>query len=94
MEIGNQIKELVAVGALQNLVHTVPQGWNWGSSYGEFWWIFPLVGLAIMVVMVFACLGMMGGRSGFCCMGGHGGPRASETEDLHQKVWELREETK
>ena len=57
-----------------------------------FWWIFPLVGLAIMVVMAFACLRMMGGRSGFCCMGGHGGPHAGETEDLHHEVRALREE--
>ncbi len=56
------------------------------------WWIFPLVGLAIMVVMALACMRMMGGTSGFGCMGGYGSPRASETEDLRQEVQELREE--
>lgn len=57
-----------------------------------FWGIFPLVGLVMMVVMVLACLRMMGGRSGFGCMAGHGGPHPSETEDLHQEVRELKQE--
>lgn len=57
-----------------------------------FWWIFPLVGLAIMVVMVLACGSMMRGMSGFGCMGGHGSPHASETEDLRREVRELKQE--
>lgn len=49
--------------------------------WNGFWWILPLVGLAIMVMMVLACLRMMGGRSGFCCMGGHSDPRAREARN-------------
>lgn len=39
----------------------------WGSAWG-FWWIFPLIGLLMCLVMVFrfAC------RGGGGCMGGHG----------------------
>ena len=57
-----------------------------------FWWIFPLAGLAIMVGLALACRRMMGGMSGFGCMGGHGSPRAGETEDLRREVQELKEE--
>lgn len=56
------------------------------------WWIFPLVGLAIMVGMVLVCGRMMGGMLGFGCMGGHGSPRAGETEDLRQEVQALKAE--
>lgn len=57
-----------------------------------FFEIFPLVGLVIVVVMVFACLRMMGGISRFSCMGGHDGQSARETEDLRREVRELKQE--
>lgn len=56
-----------------------------------FFWIFPLVGLVIVIVMVFVCLRMMGGIWRFGCMGGHGGQSASETEDLRREVRELKQ---
>ncbi len=66
--------------------------WNWVPPSGGYWWIFPLVGLVIMVVMAFACLRMMGVMSGFGCMGGHGRQSTSETEDLRRQVRELKQE--
>jgi cell division protein FtsB len=60
----------------------------WDGFFG----IFPLVGLVIMVVMVFACLRMMGGISRFGCMGGHDGQSASETDNLRREVRELKQE--
>ena len=67
-------------------------GGYWGPPWGGFWWIFPLLGLVIMVLMAFACLRMMGGISGLGWMGGRSGHRGGETEDLRREVQELKEE--
>lgn len=66
--------------------------WNGVQPAAGFWWIFPLLGLVIMVLMAFACLRMMGGMSGFGCMGRRGGHSARETEDLRREVQELKVE--
>lgn len=67
-------------------------GWGWGPAWGGFGWIFPLIGLLIMAVMVFACLRMMGGMRGFGCMGEHRGHSATELDELRREVRELKEE--
>jgi hypothetical protein len=66
--------------------------WNGVQPAGGFWWIFPLLGLVVMVLMAFACLCMMGGTSGFGCRGGRGGHSDGETEDLRREVQELKGE--
>lgn len=40
----------------------------WGAPWGAWGWVFPLIGLLFMVVMVFACVRMMGGMAGGGCM--------------------------
>ncbi len=67
-------------------------GGYWGPPWGGFGWMFPLIGLLFMVVMVFVCIRMMGGMSGFGCMGRHGGHSPGEAEDLRREVRELKEE--
>jgi hypothetical protein len=42
--------------------------------------------------MAFACLRMMGGMSGFGCMGGRGGHSHGEIEGSRREVQELKEE--
>jgi len=64
----------------------------WGPSWVGLGWIFPLIGLVFMVVMVFFCIRMMSGKSGFDCMARHGGQNAKETEDLRREVRELKDE--
>ncbi len=67
-------------------------GGYWGAPWGGFSWLIPLIGLAIMLVMVFACLRMMGGMRGFGCMGGHGSHSGGDVETLRREVQELKEE--
>lgn len=67
-------------------------GGYWGAPWSGFGWIFPLIGLLFMVVMVLACMRMMGGMMGGRCMTGHGGQRIGEVEDLRREVRELKEE--
>lgn len=64
----------------------------WGPPWAGFGWIFPLIGLVFMAVVVFFCIRMMSGMSGFGCMGRHGGQNAKEAEDLRREVRELKEE--
>ena len=54
----------------------------WGMG-----WIFPLVGLAFMIVCLFALSRFFGGRAGFC-----GGRRYNEIEDLRREMRELKDE--
>ena len=57
-------------------------GYGWGGGFG---WLFPLLGLVVMVLMVSACLRMTGR---------HAGPSASEIEELRREIRELREEVR
>ncbi len=67
-------------------------GGYWGPPWGGFGWIFPLIGLLFMVVMGFVCIRMMGGMSGFGCMGSHGARSAGEVEELRRDVRKLKGE--
>jgi hypothetical protein len=67
-------------------------GAYWGPPWGGLGWIFPLIGLLFMVGMAFLCIRMMGGLSGFGCMGGHSSHSVGEVEDSRREVRELREE--
>lgn len=66
--------------------------WNWVAPLGGGWWIFPLVGLVIIVVMAFVCLRMMHVMSGFGCMAGHGRKSDDGIEDLRREVREVKQE--
>jgi hypothetical protein len=68
--------------------------WSWGPAGSGFWWVFPLIGLAMMIVMVFACLRMMGGTHGFGCMGGHHGAGPGDVADLRRELQELKDEVR
>jgi hypothetical protein len=65
-------------------------GWCGPSMWG-FWWIFPVIGLAICLVFVMAMIRAMSRGSGFMCMGGHGHTREG-TAELRAEVGKLREE--
>lgn len=67
--------------------------WN-GPMWG-FWWIFPLIGLTIAAVFVWAMIRAMSRGGGFMCMGGHrtepGADVQAELEALRREVRELRD---
>ena len=65
------------------------------QTLGEqaFWWIFPIVGLAVCVVFVIAMVRAMSGGRGFMCMGDHR-RHAGDDDDLRREIRELREEIK
>jgi hypothetical protein len=67
-------------------------GWGpWGVPVLGFWWIFPVVGLAICLMFVVLMIRAVSGGWRFMCMGGHDhGP--DETSELRREVRELREE--
>ncbi len=67
-------------------------GAYWGSPWGGFGWIFPLIGLLFMIVMVFFCVRMISGMMGIGCMASHGQSSGGEVEDLRREVRELKEE--
>lgn len=66
----------------------------WCGYWGSFWWVFPLIGLVMMGVMIFACVrgaGCMGwwaARRGVERQGG----AADEFTALRREVQALREE--
>ncbi len=64
----------------------------WGGPWG-FWWIFPLLGLVLMILVIGTCFRRMGGISACGCMPGHGTqPPSSEIDALRREVQALREE--
>ena len=68
--------------------------WGWGPPWGGFGWVFPLIGMVIMAIMVFACFRMMGGVAGFGCMGGHRDHSADTIDGLRREILGLREEVR
>ncbi|OGP87401.1 MAG: hypothetical protein A2156_03975 [Deltaproteobacteria bacterium RBG_16_48_10] len=61
----------------------------WNSPY-PMWgmgWIFPLIGLAFIIVCLFAISRFFGTGVSFC-----GSRRHNETEDLRREMRELRDE--
>ncbi len=51
------------------------------------WWIFPLIGLAFMIICVFAVSRFFRGGMGFC-----GGRRYDEIDDLRREIRDLKDE--
>jgi len=68
-------------------------GW-WGPPMGGFWWIFPVIGVSIALVLVIAMVRAMGGGWPFMCMGGQRSEGSDEVAQLTREVRELREEIK
>ena len=58
-------------------------GYGWSGPWGGFGWLFPFVGLTLMLVIMIACVRMMGR---------HAGPSASEIDGLRREIRELKEE--
>ncbi len=64
----------------------------WGGPSG-FGWVFPLLGLVLMILMIATCFRRMGGMPACGGMRGHEAqPPSSEIEALRREVQELREE--
>ncbi len=61
--------------------------WNGPHPVWGMGWIFPLIGLAFMIVCLFAISRFCGGRVGFC-----GSRRYNEIEDLRKEMRELKDE--
>ena len=61
--------------------------WNGPHPMWGMWWIFPLIGLAFIIVVLFAVSRFFGRGAGFC-----GGGRHDATEDLRREMRELKDE--
>ena len=66
----------------------------WAAPMWGFWWIFPLIGLAICVAFLVMVLRFIGTGRGFTCMGGHQGVGREETSAMRREIEALREEIK
>jgi len=57
-----------------------------------FWWIFPLIGMALCALFLIMMVRAVSGGHRFMCMGPrHGG---ASDDDLRREIRELREEVK
>lgn len=56
------------------------------TAAGGFWWIFPLLGIVVMVAMAYACF------RGFGCMGGRSRRGSGEVAELRREIENLRDE--
>jgi hypothetical protein len=61
--------------------------WNGPHPMWGMGWIFFLIGLAFMIVCLFAISRLFRGGAGFC-----GGRRYNEIEDLRREMRELKDE--
>ena len=61
--------------------------WNGPPPMWGMWWIFPLIGLAFMIVCLFAISRFFRGGAGFC-----GDRRYNEIEHLRGEMRELKDE--
>jgi hypothetical protein len=60
----------------------------WCGYWGGLWWVFPLLGLVVMGVMVFACAG------GFGCMGRRAGGAPADVAELRREIQALKEDVR
>jgi uncharacterized membrane protein len=63
----------------------------WAASGWGFWWIFPLLGLAVCLTFLIMAFRFMSTGHGFMCMGGHRNDEATQTR---HEISALREEIK
>ena len=69
-------------------------GWGpWGVPVLGFWWIFPVVGLAICLMFFVMMARAVSGGGRFMCMGPHRDD-GEETARLRRELEELREQMK
>jgi hypothetical protein len=64
--------------------------WCWDGTWGTWgwWWLVPLIGMALCIFMCIRMRSRMpGGR--FCCWGGYG---SADLDDMKREIRELREE--
>lgn len=64
----------------------------WGAPMWGLWWIFPVIGLLLLLACVIAMLRFRAGGRRFMCMGGHDGARTDEAPELRREIQDLREE--
>ena len=64
-----------------------PGPWMWG-----FWWVMPLMGLLLCIVVMAVMVRAMRGGHGFACMGGHPSTEGDVVGELRREIRELREE--
>jgi hypothetical protein len=63
---------------------------SWGTSMWSFWWIFPLIGMAVCVLFLITMVRVASGGHGFMCMGHR--PGRADDDDMRREIRELREE--
>jgi len=60
----------------------------WCGYWGSSWWVFPLLGLVVMGVVVFACV------RGFGCMGRRAERAPGDVAELRRELQELKEDVR
>jgi hypothetical protein len=65
-------------------------GW-WGTPMSGFWWIFPLIGMAVCLAFLVMVFRFITTGHGLACMGGHGDSN-KETAEMRRDILALRQE--
>jgi uncharacterized membrane protein len=70
-------------------------GW-YGPGYGPpyWWWIMPIVGVTVMLIVLFVMGRFFRGAGGGMCGMSHNEHSSSDTEDLKKEIEALKEEIK
>ena len=59
-----------------------------------FWWILPLIGLAICLGFLVVAFRFVSTGRGFMCMGGHRGMETDEVAEMRREIHTLHEEVR
>jgi hypothetical protein len=64
----------------------------WAGSMWGFWWILPVIGLAISLGFLILAFGFIRAGRGFMCMGGHRSMASDEVAEMRREIHALLEE--
>lgn len=64
----------------------------WAGPMSGFWWILPLIGLAICLGFFVMAFRFMSTGRGFLCMGGHRSMGSDEVAEMRREIHALHEE--